>query len=211
MKSILNKVILALGLFALAACSNSIRSSVATFHELTSPGGERVRITPMLADKVESLEFQQYASVLASHLAAYGYKEPGKQEPELIAGFDVTITEGREKFENRLSPYVGLDWHHGYGGAYYGQYWGAPYGAGYGGFFGGNELYARTVYTARLVFELRTPDGKTVFEGRSEIETRRKDLPAIMPYLAEALFKDFPGENGVTRRIKLEREKPAAM
>jgi Domain of unknown function (DUF4136) len=207
MKTMIKRLLLSFGLLALAACSGGIRSNVATFHELTTGGGERVFITPMVPEKASSIEFQQYANLIAGELTKYGYKEPGDAEPQLIAGFDVTITEGREKFENRLSGFGGGgDWHHGYGGfGGYGQYWGGGYG-GFGG-FGGNELYARTIYTATLKFELRTPEGKTVFEGRSEIEARRKDLPALMPYLAAALFQNFPGENGVTRRVTIPKDK----
>jgi len=205
MKTIISRLFLAFGLFALAACANSVRSNVATFHDMTVPGGERVMIMPMLTEKIDSLEFQQYASILAGHMQKYGYKEPGDKGPQLIAGFDVTINDGREKLESRLSARAGSYWHSGYWT--FGRFWAPVYPVYYDPFFNDTELVARTVYTATLTFELRTPDGEKVFEGRVDTETRRKDLPTIMPYLAAALFESFPGENGVTRRVKIEREK----
>lgn len=208
MKSLLGRLLLIGSLLTLAACTTAIRSNVATFHDMTVPGGERVMITPMLPEKSDSLEFQQYAGVLAGHLQRYGYKQPGDADPELIAGFDVTINDGREKLENRLSPYPHRYWAHGYWVA--GRYWRPIHPVFYDPFHEDTEIVARTVYTATLTFELRTPDGEKVFEGRAETETRRKDLPQILPYLAAALFESFPGENGVTRRVSIEREKPAA-
>jgi len=205
MKTIIGRILLTFGLFALTACSSNIRSNVATFHEITVPGGERVMLTPMVAEKADSLELQQYANVLAGHLQSYGYKEPGDKEPELIAGFDVTINDGREKLENRISPHTSLYWRRGYWA--YGRYWTPIFPTYHDPFFDDTEVVARTVYTATLTMELRKPGGEKVFEGRAEIETRHKDLPRIMPYLAAALFQSFPGENGVTRRVVIEREK----
>ena len=204
MKIILNRVLLLLGLLAVTACSTAFRSNVATFHELSVPGGERVMLTPMIADNSDSLEFRQYAGILAGHLQSYGYKEPGDAEPQLIAGFDVTINDGREKLENRLSPYSGfVYWRRGYWS--HGRYW-TPLFPSYLHDWDTTEVVARTVYTATLTLELRTLDGELVFEGRAETETRRKDLPEVMPYLAAALFENFPGESGVTRRVKIEKE-----
>lgn len=208
MKTIFGRLFLALGLFALTACASSIRSDVATFHEMTVPGGERVMLTPMLEEKADSIEFQQYANILAGHLQQYGYKQSGDQEPQLIAGFDVTINDGREKLENRLSTRSTLYWNRGFWA--HGRYWTPIFPIHRDPFFDDTEVVARTVYTATLTLELRTPDGEKVFEGRAETETRRKDLPKILPYLAAALFETFPGENGVTRRVVIEREKPVA-
>jgi len=204
MKTLFIRAGLILGFVTLAACSTVFRSDVATFHEITVPGGERVMLTPMIAEKSDSIEFQQYANILAGHLQKYGYKQPGEEEPQLIAGFDVTINDGREKLENRLSPYSGFGyWGRGYWS--YGRYWAPIYPTFYDA-WDDTEVVARTVYTATLTMELRTPDGTLIFEGRAETETRRKDLPKVMPYLAAALFENFPGESGVTRRVVIARE-----
>jgi len=208
MKTMFSRLLLAAGLLALTACATGIRSNVATFHEITVPGGERVMLTPILAENADSLEFQQYANILAGHLQNYGYKQPGDMEPQLIAGFDVTINDGREKLENRLSLRSSFYWQRGFWS--YGHYWAPIFPTYHDPFFDDNRVVARTVYTAVLTLELRKPDGEMVFEGRAEIETRHKDLPKVMPYLAAALFETFPGENGVTRRVVIEREKPAS-
>ncbi len=181
---------------ALGACTHSFRTNVATFHEMGVPGGEKVVLTPMNPEKHDSLEYRQYAGALASHLKSYGYLEAGKNQPELIVGFDVTINEGREKLRNRPNPfphpYWDVRWPRG-------SYWGSFV---YDPFYSHDTVVvAGTYYTATLSIELRKPDGQLIFEGRAETETRSKALPEIVPLLAEALFQNFPGENGVTRKV----------
>ncbi|MFC3053714.1 DUF4136 domain-containing protein [Kordiimonas pumila] len=200
MNVILNRLFLAISIFALSACATTFRSNVATFHEMTVPGGERVMLVPMNAEKKDSLEYRQYANVIASHLKGYGYKETGESEPELIAGFDVTVNDGREKLETRpgnLDPY----WH-GYWS--WGRYWHSP--GFYGDPFGPDRIVASTVYTITLTVELRKPTGEVIFEGRADTEVRSKSVPEVVPFLADALFQNFPGESGKTRRVVFETE-----
>jgi len=185
---------------ALSACTNTFRSDVATFHELPVPKGERVSILPMDEARQDSLEFRQYAAILGNHLRLQGYEQAGDSKPDLIVGFDVIVGDGREKLDTRPSLMAGPSrfywrsyWHYGY-------FW-DPYDP----FYRHNtEVVARTVYTATLVMEVRKPDGTLLFEGRAETETRTKDVPEVVPLLAEALFVDFPGPSGVTRHIKID-------
>ena len=194
---ILQKFTLLMCVVALSACNSAFRSNVATFHEMGAPGGEKVVLTPMNPDKFDSLEFRQYAAALAGHMKSYGYQEAGDSNPELIVGFDVTINDGREKLRNRpaagMHPYWDVRWARA-------GFWGSPFF--YDPFYDRNQVVvAGTFYTVTLSMELRKPDGELVFEGRAETETRKKALPEIVPYLAEALFQNFPGESGVTRKV----------
>ncbi|MBL4639281.1 MAG: DUF4136 domain-containing protein [Kordiimonadaceae bacterium] len=193
--------------FVITACTATFRSDVATFHEITAPGGERVMLVPMNPDKKDSLEFRQYATDISSHLLSYGYKEAGDAEPELIAGFDITISEGREKLRNRPSPYPFWRSRWTWGG-----YWGHHFGYHdpFSDPYSNNTIVAGTVYTATLTLELRTPEGELKFEGRVETETRKKSLPEVVPFLAKALFQSFPGESGVTRRVIIEKHSDVA-
>lgn len=204
MTSFYGRALFVSALLLLTACNSVYRGNISTFHEMTVPGGEKVMITPMRTEKTDSLEFRRYADILAGHMQSIGYSQPGEGEPELIAGFDVTINDGREKLINRLdiNPY----WQRSYWA--YGRFWN-PFFSPYNNRWRDNEIVARTVYVATLTFELRKPDGEMVYEGRVELETRSKDLPTMLPYLADALFKNFPGENGVTQRISIEREPKA--
>lgn len=184
----------------LGACSSTFKSDVATFHSLPMASGEKVSILTMDPAKRDSIEFQQYAAVLGNFLRLNGYEQAGNSAPELIVGFDVTISDGREKLENRpRAGFYGVNNFYWRNSWYHGNFWG-PFP------FDGprNELYARTVYHATLLMEVRKPDGELLFEGRAETDTRRNAVPEVVPLLAEALFENFPGPSGITRHVRIE-------
>jgi len=195
---VMQKILFIAAFFAVSACSTTFRSDVATFHELTVPGGERVMLTPMDPDKKDSLEYRQYAGVLAGHLKSYGYVETGDAAPQLIAGFDLTINDGREKLRTRALSYDPFYWNSYWA---WGRHWNYPFSYPFA--YRDTQIVAGTVYTVTLTLELRKPDGQVIFEGRAETETRTKTLPEVMPFLADALFQDFPGKSGVTRRVSV--------
>ncbi|NVJ99527.1 MAG: DUF4136 domain-containing protein [Alphaproteobacteria bacterium] len=185
----------------LSACTNTFRSDVATFHTLAPAKGEHVSIIPMDEAKRDSLEYRQYAAILGNHLRLEGYEQAGEGKPDLVVGFDVSINDGREKLSTRPSLngpgfHGNLYWRHYW---YHGYFWGA-----HDPFLEKTEIVARTVYNMTLTLEVRTPTGELLFEGRAETETRKKAIPEVVPLLAEALFTEFPGESGVTRRVKID-------
>ncbi len=47
-------------------------------------------------------------------------------------------------------------------------------------------------------------DGEKLFEGRAVSIGRDNKMPEIMPYLAQAMFTNFPGESGVTKVVTIE-------
>ncbi len=103
-------------------------------------------------------------------------------------------------------PYVGA-----YGG-FYGNFYGRRFGwydpgwypAGFGG-------YTLDVYRQRLELDIdsRTQPGKRYYEGRAEISVDGDSPTKSVPILIRALFADFPGNNGQTRRIDVPVD-PAA-
>jgi len=65
----------------------------------------------------------------------------------------------------------------------------------------------RTLYTSELWVQLRRrSDNTTVWEGRATSDTvggTAPDQPSVAaPRMAKALFKDFPGESGITITVK---------
>ncbi|GHF15850.1 hypothetical protein GCM10017044_07600 [Kordiimonas sediminis] len=181
----------------LGACSSYFSSDVSTFHTIGSPIRGTAAIVPMDSSKQESLEFRQYGAAIGYQLKQYGFSESGDNQPDYIVGFDVRISDGREKIYNRPASYAGY-----YNRTrYYWGHWGV-YDPFYDPFQ--NELVAKTVYHAELFVEIKTPDGEVVYEGRSETDARENSLPNVVPLLAETLFKEFPGPNGVTRKVSID-------
>lgn len=186
----------------LAACSSGFRSNVTSFHIETPAAGSRIQISPINDEKQDSLEYKEYGQLIQNTMAKAGFAAAGSGKADYLVGFDVSVNDGREKLRT-----------FGGGVAFNRGFWGPGFGWGYGGFwgpgwagagFGGNNVIARTVYRAELAVEIRKPDGTMVFEGKAESETRSRSLPELVPMLAEALFAEFPGESGKTRKVRLK-------
>ena len=194
--------LVALTALALTACASSFRSNVTSFHVSTPPAGAKVFLVPIDEARQDSLEYRQYASSIQAVLEQNGFTGARDSEPDYIIGFDVAVSDGREKIRSypRSGFAGGAYWHRGYA---WGGWWSPYYGYGPGT---GDELSVRTVYRAELRLEIREPDGTMIFEGIAESETRSRSLPELVPLLAEALFEDFPGANGLMRTVRLDME-----
>lgn len=197
MKQTIKLFTLALTAIAITACTPSFRSNVTSFHEVPLTAGKTIAIIPMDEEMHGSIEFANYAALVGAALESRGYLQAGDKEPELIVGMSYTVNDGREKIRQ-----AGISF----------NYWNhiGPYGswAAYDPHMSGlNRLSLNTVYKIELKFEIRTPDGETLYETRADTETRDGRLTVIVPQLVEAIFSDFPGANGETRRVVLKREK----
>ena len=53
-------------------------------------------------------------------------------------------------------------------------------------------------------------DGRKVYEATAVATGGAASIAGAMPYLARAVFADFPGLSGVTRRVEVPREAVAA-
>ena len=195
--------LLLLGL--LAACAQHVETQVTRFHEGSLPAGRTIAIMP--ADPArEGPEFRTYASMIADQMAKLGYKvaAPGEQ-PDLDVLVDYGVDQGKVKIETRP----------GYAYPYYSFYLGyfSPY---YYGFFYPYDFYpfgpfyepdieSQTIYTRTLALKIRDhKTGRVVFEGRAVSEGPTREINLVMPYLVEAMFRDFPGESGVTRLVEIK-------
>ncbi|RMF17488.1 MAG: DUF4136 domain-containing protein [Alphaproteobacteria bacterium] len=208
MRMITRLLIVGLAGLLLAACARNVETQVTRFHEGALPPGHLVRIVPADPAK-EGPEFHTYADMIGDTLAKLGYRvaAPG-EKPDLEVVVDYGVDQGRTEIETRP----------GYAYPYYGYYLGYfhPYHYGYfypydfGPFFG-PDIESQTVYTRRLEMKIRdVKSGRVVFEGRALSEGPTRELSLIMPYLVEAMFRDFPGENGATRLVEIKTKQGRA-
>ncbi|MFQ5346306.1 MAG: DUF4136 domain-containing protein [Rhodothalassiaceae bacterium] len=199
--SLRTSALLLVALLGLAACAKTFEADVSRFHRLAAPQAETVRIVPADPAKVGSLEFAQYAALVRAQLIDAGYR-PVAENPAILAKLDWTVSEGREKIRSYPGyypyyPYYGFG-HYGFGYFSHGHF------PGYYGYGGYGEVYSTTVHTVSLNLRLERPTGEVLFEGRAVSDIGRPDLPAVMPYLVQALFTDFPGESGRTQTVELK-------
>lgn len=181
--------ILVMTLFV-AGCASKFKSDVARFHELPRPSGELFVVIPKDEAREGSLEFAQYANMVANRLSAYGYQRTrDRADAELVVRLDYDVDDGN----TQVRSYPGTYGFYPY--RYHHWYW--PYYPD----FGRNEIRSYVVYARRLSMDISRPSGEVLFEGRVESQGRDNRLPEVMPYLVEAMFEGFPGQSGVTQRV----------
>jgi hypothetical protein len=186
-------------LASLAGCAttNNPPVSVTRFH-LGQPIA-RGQIAVEAADPrmAEGPEFRTYSAAVERQLARLGWsvvQTVGQSEQVAL----VDVQRGtREMLDQRGPVSVGV------GGSTGG--WGSGVGMGVGFNLGGGGSRERigTMLSVRIK---RRSDGTVFWEGRAMTEARA-DSPAADPAvaverLAEALFRDFPGESGRTIRVR---------
>jgi Domain of unknown function (DUF4136) len=215
----------------LSACASQFRSEVATFHKMLAPAGETFRIVPTDPAKQGSLEFESYANLVRGEMVKRGYTPVNAgNAAALDVKVDYSVSEPVEKVETRpgtgfssfgfgpyWGPYYGAFGGYGgyqrsgfggYGGrfGYYDPFWGPSYYNGFGGLWDQPEVYSYSVYTRKLNVDIARggKDGEQVYQGRLESPGRDNRLPEVMPYMVQAMFLDFPGQSGVTRKVTIE-------
>ncbi len=136
-----------------------------------------------------SLEQSTYDAAVARELARIGFEGTGTTRYDYTA----EVTRDVRRDPVRRSP-VTIGIGGGTGG------WGG--GFGIGGSFGVGSQRGRDTTFTRLFVQLRDrATGKTVWEGRAETESSGSNGERI-ERLAEALFRDFPGQTGRTISVK---------
>ena len=186
-----------------SGCASSIKSDVSSWHQLPPPNGERCVIVPKDEGKNGSIEFAHYAELVSQSLQQVGYRPAGAGNPaELIVRIDYSVSDGRSE----VRSYGG-----GYG--YYGYYGYSPWNNYYGlGSPYNHDVRTHAVFARHFSLEIAAANGddENLFESKVISEGRSNRLQEVMPYLVEAMFTDFPGQSGVTRRVKLDAEKESS-
>lgn len=203
MKATTTRILLAaFTLLLMQGCAQSLRSDVVSFHEDSLPMGETIRIEALDPDRGRSLEYRNYARMIADELRKIGYMpvENADAEATLVAEVDYSITSGGQETRTfrRSPPYVRYHFH-------YGQFYDPFY-------FGFDNTWTDTVTTPSYLRQLNVnivrndAQREHLFEGRVRSVGSQGELARVMPYLVTALFQNFPGESGVTKVVTIEMD-----
>ncbi|MDR0781411.1 MAG: DUF4136 domain-containing protein [Pseudomonadales bacterium] len=196
----------ALLLSLVSACTSSIRGDVLTFHEGPRPSGETIRVVAADPDKQVSLEFRSYVNQIEAQLRRVGYRPTTDANAQLLAVVDYSVAPDAVSVSmmNRRPRYFVR-----YGFSY-GRYY-DPFYFGASNYWGPDMYTSHTNYlrTLLLNIEHNDKDRERLFEGHVQSSGMQNLLPQVMPYLITAMFQNFPGENGVTKVVTIERDKIA--
>lgn len=194
---------LAAALLMLGGCASSLSARVTTFQQWpVGAQGEYYRIVPA-PQQAGNLQFGAYADMLRAAIGATGLREATEGAQ---ARFDVSIEYGstvRQVWERR---YEDAYMYHGWPG------WAGYYG-GWGRWGGGFMYYTPRavnvpvdVYRNTLTVTMHDSlaGGKEVYRASAVHDSGSENLTAVMPYLMQAIFDDFPGNNGQVKEVRYE-------
>jgi hypothetical protein len=191
----------------LAACTSApvMRGEVVRFHawQPAEPMSFAIRTA---APAIGTLEHRSYEGLLRERLLALGFVEA----PAAAARFQVEFTYVASSEMRRFTDSYGPMSMPGYGfgpGPWlarprspywrYDPLWGMPPMP---------MVRDETVVRHELRVDLfdvgaKAPQERKVWESRAAAYAPTESLPRLMPGLATALFSEFPGESGSTRRV----------
>lgn len=185
-----------------SGCAQVMRGKVVAFYEDILPAGETIRVEPIGDVDGRSLEFRQYAQLIADELRKVGYEPVGPgEDAQLVAEVDYNVEMGPVDVRyDRSRAYVHYYFH-------YGRYYDPVY-------FGISRRWDPDVTTAQsyirtlsLNIARNNEQREHIFESRVESVGYDRQLPEVMPYLVTAMFTNFPGENGVTKVVSIEMDR----
>nr|WP_269141457.1 hypothetical protein [Sphingomonas sp. IC-56] len=189
----------------LAGCATTYRTApvdVTRYHLGQPMERTTVAIEPLTgADIVMGPEFQVYADAVGAELARLGYVRSTSAMPSAYIGV-VSFRRGPRGTIQEPSPVsIGLG-----GGSFSGGRRGGGVGLSGGLNFGLGGKTRNVVGTELWVQLRRRADNSTIWEGRAITETvsgtKGSDPRDQAVRLSRALFRDFPGESGVTTTVK---------
>ena len=197
-----------------SGCASYMNAQVTTFHQAPASDrltGQTFAIAPTAAQK-DSLEFQAYADMVRQALIRRGLVDA----PDASAALGVTMRYSADAGKSVVYNYPA----YGYGGfgPVYGwaPYYGprrhmhyamtATYPIGYGaigpGYYGQSVLYRREL-RVDISDRRAGSNAAKLFEGTVVSEGESAAIAPAMPAMVQALFSDFPGPSGVSRRVQV--------
>lgn len=202
-------------LVAVAACASPkyVVSDVTRFHTLGGASGESFAgktfaIVALNPDQEESIAFRQFGDQLNARLSNLGMRQFQGSAPsgaDYVVTLDYGVLGPTPDVRTR-----GSSLSFGFGYNNYRRPWG--YGFGWQDPFWDDYPYTETrqLFTRRV--ELMMYRGSTyangpkqrVFEGRAVSMGQSGQIEPVMPFMLDAVLKDFPGPSGRTGTVTVQ-------
>lgn len=189
---------LVLASLLLSGCVSTISARVTSYQQW--PGnmqGQTYRIVPSAGQK-NNLEYESFADMLRASIGPTGLVESRAGTARFDVAFTYSSTPAQVWVQRYApAPYYGPGW------GYYG-----PWGPGY--YYGGPAVVNVPVSAYKNTLTVTIKDTRNhdaeVYRSSAVSMSGGGDLPAIMPYLAQAVFDGFPGNNGQVRDITYQAQ-----
>lgn len=196
MLSLLSVVVL------LSGCANSWSAKVTSFEQWPyATQGQSYTIEPR-SSQDNNLEFATIADTVRAAIGGptglVEATQPDQARFVVQLRYDTELKQGwTQRYGDPYFDGMGL----------YGGVW-----SGYFGPWGGLYYSPRVVtvpvqypeYRLQVFINDRQRDGAEVYRSQAVTQDNAGDLVQTMANLAQAIFQDFPGNNGVERKVRLE-------
>lgn len=217
-----------------SGCATSLPTKV-TRYSVAIPQGQSFYVVP--GQGVQSgLEFNRYAALVAEQMAARGYRQAASTAAaDMLVRVGYGVDNGTKEIS--VDPFARSRYYdpfyRGFYDPFYGGYFGRPYWSRYGYYgyrspfywgwddpfwynspysgFGADPIREYTVFKSELDLDIvRRVDNVPLFDGKAVARSQTDELGTLVPNLIEAMFTNFPGENGKTVKITVPgRKRPA--
>ena len=168
----------------LSGCVGHVKSSVVSFHKMPDDvNTEKFSVVPS-EDQGDSIEFSTYSTLLSDKLTEYGWVETTVEDADFLVTLRYSIGDGRDS--SRTVP---------------------NYNSGI------TTVYNSTSYSRTVIVEVISTDvsdsgvQEKIYEGRVTSRGSSSEIAVVMPTFIEALFKNFPGKSGKTKKVLMFRVK----
>lgn len=191
------------GLALLASCAAPTWSARVTSYEQWPPdaAGKTYHLVSQ-QEKAGNLEYETFADMIRANIGRTGLVEAAAGQK---ARFTVSFEYGNPINQAWVQQYADPYFYNGYGrwGGYPGWGWG-------GGFYYAPPVVSVPVQvyknTLTVIITDNARKNAEVYRSSAVSTSDHDNLPAVMPYLARAVFDGFPGNNGQVRVISYERQ-----
>lgn len=204
--------LLGVAALGLSACATSLRTTVSRYQAMPAPQGQTFFVVPgggMAANG--GLEFQRYAGIVAQQMQARGYAPaPNPNDATMLVQLGYGVDNGQVRVVDygfrgsRFGFYDPFFYYPRFGYRspfYYG--WNDPFWyGGYGGY--GRDIDSYVEYHSQVDLHIRAAKtDQPLFDGRAQARSETNRLDVVIPSLVEAMFTNFPGQNGETIKITI--------
>ncbi len=177
-----------------------VHTQVTNYNEWATLPADRSFAFSRTLEYQSSLELKSYEDIVRDELTLKGFQYvPDASQANLIVTLRPSSTTTRLRvrdpwFDPFWYPYGGF-----YGRRTFGWYGYDPYWSSFDSFYSSPV----DVVNRRLEMDIdsKSTSGKRYYEGRVETSSNADSFKAVVPYLVQALFVDFPGNNGQTRQV----------
>lgn len=207
------RLLLLFSLALLTGCAGMVQSNVAVFHELPAVQTKIKYAAIPFKDQQGSLEHKSYERLIKEELVKHGFVEVPAEEADVVMFFSYGIDSGKEVVSSypifgqtgTSSSYTsGTVTSYGNYATYSGTTYNTPtYGVV------GSGVTSGTEYTRFLKVELLEStalakgDIKKIYEAKVVSSGSSNQVAVVMPTMIKALFEEFPGKSGSTRKTAL--------